>query len=205
MFLVLRGQKRAVVGRRLAAHRRGLQRTNGTYPPAMRDRQDCQSASSYHDYEMPVRKGDDVVWTTYRTLDTFYGALPYWDREDLEMGDSVVAKLAHRRRHSRSRRRGKSSQRRPRVDRSSLLDGMNSPVYRAGGRGAFGRRLAYRGDSLRCSQRAHLCQAGTAAAVVRPDVVPECILRVGEQPSVRVCVDLVRKRPNCQMTNATTH
>jgi len=48
----------------------------------------------YHDYEMPVRKGDDVVWTTYRTLDTFYGALPYWDREDLEMGDSVVAKLA---------------------------------------------------------------------------------------------------------------
>ena len=48
----------------------------------------------YHDYEMPIRKGDGVVWTTYRTLDTFYGALPYWDREDLEMGDSVIAKLA---------------------------------------------------------------------------------------------------------------
>jgi aminoglycoside 3-N-acetyltransferase len=48
----------------------------------------------YHEYEMPVRKGDEVVWAAYRTLDTFYGALPYWDREDLEMGDSVVAKLA---------------------------------------------------------------------------------------------------------------
>ena len=39
-------------------------------------------------------KGDEVVWAAYRTLDTFYGALPYWDREDIEMGDSVVAKLA---------------------------------------------------------------------------------------------------------------
>ena len=48
----------------------------------------------YHEYEMPVRKSDEVVWAAYRTLDTFYGALPYRDREDIEMGDSVVAKLA---------------------------------------------------------------------------------------------------------------
>ncbi|MEV4412799.1 AAC(3) family N-acetyltransferase [Catellatospora sp. NPDC049609] len=48
----------------------------------------------YRDYQMPVREGDEVVWASYRTLDTFYGALPYWDRDDLEMGDSIVAKLA---------------------------------------------------------------------------------------------------------------
>ena len=37
----------------------------------------------YHDYRMPVKVGDAVEWRDYRTLDTFYGTLPYWERNDL--------------------------------------------------------------------------------------------------------------------------
>lgn len=39
----------------------------------------------YHEYAMPVRVGDTVEWRQYRTLDTFYGTLPYWEREDLKI------------------------------------------------------------------------------------------------------------------------
>jgi len=39
----------------------------------------------YHDYTMPVRVGDTVEWRRYRTLDTFSGTLPYWERDDLKI------------------------------------------------------------------------------------------------------------------------
>ncbi len=52
----------------------------------------------YHHYTVPVRVGEAVEWRNYRTLDTFYGTLPYWDREDLNitswvgtMADQAVA------------------------------------------------------------------------------------------------------------------
>lgn len=52
----------------------------------------------YHDYTMPVRVSDGIEWRRYRTLDTFYGTLPYWEREDLNttswvgtMADQAVA------------------------------------------------------------------------------------------------------------------
>lgn len=39
----------------------------------------------YHQYTMPVRAGDNVEWRNFRTLDTFYGALPYWELDDLNI------------------------------------------------------------------------------------------------------------------------
>lgn len=39
----------------------------------------------YHHYTMPVQVGGTVEWRQYRTLDTFYGTLPYWDRDDLNI------------------------------------------------------------------------------------------------------------------------
>lgn len=53
----------------------------------------------YHSYTAPVRVGDTVSWQSYRTLDTFWGALAYWNRDDLDMGDSIVGTLAQ---HARS-------------------------------------------------------------------------------------------------------
>lgn len=39
----------------------------------------------YHEYTMPTRVDGTTVWQQYRTLDTFYGTLPYWDRTDLNI------------------------------------------------------------------------------------------------------------------------
>lgn len=39
----------------------------------------------YHDYTMPIAVGDAVEWRHYRTLDTFYGTLPYGERHDLKI------------------------------------------------------------------------------------------------------------------------
>jgi aminoglycoside 3-N-acetyltransferase len=39
----------------------------------------------YHEYTMPIRTGDHTEWRHYRTLDTFFGTLPYWEREDLKI------------------------------------------------------------------------------------------------------------------------
>lgn len=39
----------------------------------------------YHDYTMPIRVDGATVWRQYRTLDTFYGTLPYWERGDLNI------------------------------------------------------------------------------------------------------------------------
>jgi aminoglycoside 3-N-acetyltransferase len=47
----------------------------------------------YHEYVMPVRRGSTTEWVNFRTLDTFYGALPYWDRPELEI-DSPAGTLA---------------------------------------------------------------------------------------------------------------
>jgi hypothetical protein len=55
------------------------------------DRPGLGGVAAYH-RERPAGSGRGRP--KYRTLDTFYGALPHWDREDIEMGDSVVAKLA---------------------------------------------------------------------------------------------------------------
>lgn len=43
----------------------------------------------YHEYTMPVRVGDTVEWRQYRTLDTFFGTLPYWERDDLRITEWV--------------------------------------------------------------------------------------------------------------------
>ncbi|HEY9294185.1 MAG TPA: aminoglycoside 3-N-acetyltransferase [Microlunatus sp.] len=40
----------------------------------------------YHEYVMPVRAGDEVEWQTFRTIDTFYGTFPYWERPELDHG-----------------------------------------------------------------------------------------------------------------------
>jgi aminoglycoside 3-N-acetyltransferase len=47
---------------------------------------------------MPIRTGETTQWRHYQTLDTFYGTLPYWEREDLKitswvgtMADKAVA------------------------------------------------------------------------------------------------------------------
>lgn len=34
----------------------------------------------YHEYRIPVLRDGRTEWVDHRTLDTFYGALPYWDR-----------------------------------------------------------------------------------------------------------------------------
>ncbi|TDW91088.1 aminoglycoside 3-N-acetyltransferase [Kribbella sp. VKM Ac-2566] len=47
----------------------------------------------YHSYRMPVRTDAGTIWRDYCTLDTFYGALPYWERPDLPI-DSAVGTLA---------------------------------------------------------------------------------------------------------------
>jgi aminoglycoside 3-N-acetyltransferase len=47
----------------------------------------------FHTYAMPVKVDGEVHWRTYRTLDTFYGALPYWDHPQLQI-DSAVSALA---------------------------------------------------------------------------------------------------------------
>ena len=46
----------------------------------------------YHEYTAPVRVDGAVEWRQYRTLDTFYGTLPYWERDDLLI-DGWVATL----------------------------------------------------------------------------------------------------------------
>ncbi|WP_161605999.1 aminoglycoside 3-N-acetyltransferase [Microlunatus speluncae] len=47
----------------------------------------------YHEYRMPVLRDGRTEWVDYRTLDTFYGALPYWDRID-PLIDSWAGHLA---------------------------------------------------------------------------------------------------------------
>jgi aminoglycoside 3-N-acetyltransferase len=47
----------------------------------------------YHVSRMPVLRDGRTEWVDYRTLDTFYGALPYWDRPELAV-DSPAGKLA---------------------------------------------------------------------------------------------------------------
>lgn len=47
----------------------------------------------YHEYMMPVRVGTAVEWRGYRTLDTFYGTLPYWERDDLKITSWVGAMM----------------------------------------------------------------------------------------------------------------
>lgn len=47
----------------------------------------------FREYEMPVRRDTGTEWVRYRTMDTFYGALPYWDRPDLAV-DSPAGKLS---------------------------------------------------------------------------------------------------------------
>jgi aminoglycoside 3-N-acetyltransferase len=37
----------------------------------------------YHEYRMPVLTADGPQWRDFRTLDTYYGALPYWERTEL--------------------------------------------------------------------------------------------------------------------------
>jgi aminoglycoside 3-N-acetyltransferase len=39
----------------------------------------------YRDYRMPVQTTTGVEWRKYRTLDTFYGVLPYYERTDLKV------------------------------------------------------------------------------------------------------------------------
>lgn len=45
-------------------------------------------------YRMPVATTDRSEWREYQTLDTFYGALPYWDRPELGITNPVET-LAH--------------------------------------------------------------------------------------------------------------
>jgi aminoglycoside 3-N-acetyltransferase len=51
------------------------------------------SGKRYHSYRMPVSTEAGTIWRDYRTLDTFYGALPYWERPDLPI-DSAIGTLA---------------------------------------------------------------------------------------------------------------
>jgi aminoglycoside 3-N-acetyltransferase len=39
----------------------------------------------YREYRMPVRTPTGAHWRDYRTLDTFYGVLPYYERTDLNV------------------------------------------------------------------------------------------------------------------------
>lgn len=48
----------------------------------------------YHSYTAPVRVRESVEWQHYSTLDTYWGALDYWDRSDLAVGESIVGMLA---------------------------------------------------------------------------------------------------------------
>jgi len=43
----------------------------------------------YHDYRMPVLVDGRAVWREFRTLDTYYGALPYYERADLAITSPV--------------------------------------------------------------------------------------------------------------------
>lgn len=47
----------------------------------------------YRDYRMPIKTTAGTTWRDYHTLDTFYGALPYWDRPDLAI-ESAAGNLA---------------------------------------------------------------------------------------------------------------
>jgi aminoglycoside N3'-acetyltransferase len=38
---------------------------------------------------MPVSTDAGTIWRDYRTLDTFYGGLPYWERPDLAIENAV--------------------------------------------------------------------------------------------------------------------
>lgn len=51
------------------------------------------SVKRYHSYRMPVTTEAGTIWRDYRTLDTFYGALPYWEHPSLRI-DSAVETLA---------------------------------------------------------------------------------------------------------------
>jgi hypothetical protein len=42
---------------------------------------------------MPVRTDEGTSWRDYTTLETFYGALPYWERPELAI-ESAVGNLA---------------------------------------------------------------------------------------------------------------
>jgi aminoglycoside 3-N-acetyltransferase len=42
---------------------------------------------------MPVETDKGTSWRDYTTLDTFYGALPYWERPELAI-ESAVGNLA---------------------------------------------------------------------------------------------------------------
>jgi aminoglycoside 3-N-acetyltransferase len=47
----------------------------------------------YHEYHMPTLIDGHTHWKAYRTLDTFYGSLPYWDDPQLNI-DSAIETLA---------------------------------------------------------------------------------------------------------------
>jgi aminoglycoside 3-N-acetyltransferase len=47
----------------------------------------------YRSYRMPVGTDKGTTWRDYTTLDTFYGALPYWERPELAI-ESAVGNLA---------------------------------------------------------------------------------------------------------------
>lgn len=49
----------------------------------------------YQDYTMPVQVGEVVEWRSYRTFDTFYGTLPYWKHEDLEVSSWAGTMAQH--------------------------------------------------------------------------------------------------------------
>ncbi|HEX3813889.1 MAG TPA: aminoglycoside 3-N-acetyltransferase [Mycobacteriales bacterium] len=43
----------------------------------------------FRDYRMPVLTADGPQWRDFRTLDTYYGALPYYERADLAISSPV--------------------------------------------------------------------------------------------------------------------
>lgn len=44
---------------------------------------DCRQ---FHEYDCSIRRDDGSVdWVHYRTMDTFYGSLPYWERDELDV------------------------------------------------------------------------------------------------------------------------
>lgn len=43
----------------------------------------------YRNYRMPIRGADGIEWRSYRTIDTFYGVLPYYERADLDISSPV--------------------------------------------------------------------------------------------------------------------
>lgn len=48
------------------------------------------SGKRYHEYDCPVINADgETAWMHYRTMDTFFGSLPYYERDDLDIRSPV--------------------------------------------------------------------------------------------------------------------